>query len=98
MHSRPEKSKITRYETAMQVAKQLGRDPIEIQLAPSMPDVCGHLWDIFIRLSGVSFSEIESYCNLTGDKLKRWEIDAIIGLDRARNNPPTRFLWSMKQP
>lgn len=96
MHSRPEKSKVTRYETATQVAKQIGRDPIEIQLAPELPGVCVHLWGIFTRLPSVSYQEIQAYSAMTGDLLQRWELDAIMGLDRTRNNPPTRFLWPKK--
>lgn len=96
MHSRPEKSKVTRYETAMQVKKQIGRDPVELQMAPDFPDACKHLWAVFTRLSRVDYQEIQAYCHLTGDYLDRWEIDAIIGLDRARANPPTRFLWLKK--
>lgn len=82
----------------MQVKKQIGRDPVELQNAPPLPDACRHLWAIFTRLSQVSFAEIQAYSQLTHDYLDRWEIDAIIGLDCARNNPPTRFLWLKKQP
>lgn len=96
MHSRPEKSSITRMENAQQVAKQLGRDPVELQLAPELPKECMYLWDIFTKLAGVSYQEIQAYCNVTGERLYKWETDALIGLDRARQNPPTRFLWLKK--
>lgn len=96
MHTRPEKSKVTRYETAMQVKKQIGKDPIELQLAPDLPEECAPLWDSFTRLSNCSYTEIKAYCELTGDLLCPWEISAIIGLDRIRQNPPERFLWLKK--
>ena len=93
MHSRPEKSKVTRYETAKQVQKQIGREPAELQLAPDLPSACSHLWGAYTRLSSSSYQEIKAYCDLTGDTLEPWEIDAIIGLDKIRQNPPSMYKW-----
>jgi len=93
MHGRPEKSKVTRYESAMQVKKQIGRDPLEFQSAPTLPEECKHLWEVFTRLCSVNYQEIQAYCTMTFDTLCRWEVDAIIGLDRIRNNPPESYQW-----
>ena len=93
MHSRPEGSSITHMESAKQVEKRLGRKPPELENQPDFPAACAHLWGIYTRLSGVSFTEIKAYCDLTGDQLERWEIDGIIAIDTVRLNPPTRFLW-----
>ena len=91
MHARPEGSKISRYDTAIQVEKTLGRPPIELQAMPDMPNECAPVWETFTRLSSCSYTEIKAYIDLTGDILQRWEIGAIIGLDNIRKNPPTRL-------
>lgn len=80
----------------MQVRKS-GIEPIEFAQAPELPGECSEVWETFTRLYECSYKEIESYQNVTGSILSNWEIDAIIGLNRIRNNPPQVYEWSQKQ-
>lgn len=96
MHSRPEGSKVSRFETCQQVQKS-GIEPIEFVQAPELPAECAELWEAFTRLSLCSYQEIDAYQRLTGVELVTWEIDALIGLDKIRNNPPKVYEWSQKQ-
>ena len=97
IHESEEGSKVTRYDSLTQVAKQTGREPEELQLAPSFPAACRHLWDVFMRLDTVSYQEINAYALATYDQLEPWEINSIIALDKVRSNPPVRFQWQKKQ-
>lgn len=96
MHSFPEGSKISRYDSCKQVMESSSIMPVEMSQMPDMPDECTFLWDAFTRLSSCSYTEIKAYIELTGDCLGRWEIDAIIQLNKVRANPPTRFQWLKK--
>ena len=96
MHGRPEASKVSRYETALQVQSQIGRPPMELQLAPDLPVESECLWGAFSRLSDVSYTEIKAYAELTGNDLDCWEIDTIIGLGKIRLNPPSKYEWQEK--
>ena len=95
MHAVPEGSKVTRYQSCVQVQKS-GVTPVEFDQAPELPPECSDLWGCFTRLSNTSFTEIESYVRLTGNELEPWEIEIIVQLGGIRNNPPESYQWSQK--
>lgn len=72
-------------------ARQLGRP---VATPPKLPPFAVHVWNTFSRLANarggtgfgpapLSFSEIDAFCRLTGERLDFWEIDAIRELDDA---------------
>jgi hypothetical protein len=88
-------SKTTELDHLAQVAKQLGKDLIEVEQDNAealFPELASHVWATFIELhngrtygmSGphpLSFDIIKSWCDLMGVALNPWEIDTIKSLD-----------------
>ena len=61
---------------------------------PEFPTPCAKVWSTFSLLADVSYSEIAAYTQVTGEEFQRWEVSAIIGLDRIRKSDKT---WSKQQ-
>ncbi len=89
------KGKATETDHLAQVAKQLGKELIDVEqdIADSIfPDVASHLWATFIELhdgrtygmSGpnpLSYDLIKAWCDLMSVDLSPWEITTIKSLD-----------------
>lgn len=68
--------------------------PEELANAPDMPELVAHVWQFFVRLhkrrgsngmgeNPLLYSEIESWCRLSGISLYQWELDTIEAIDDA---------------
>lgn len=88
MHSRPEGSSVSRYDTLKQVEKSTGRTPKELQNAPKLSQDHDSVWQAYTSLSEYTYSEIESYVRLTGHELDCWEVEAIMALAKYRGVEP----------
>jgi len=88
MHSCPEGSSVSRYETLKQVEKSTGRVPKELENGPRLSDDHADVWQAYISLSEYTYSEIESYIRLTGHELECWEVEAIMALAKYRGVEP----------
>lgn len=87
MHSCPDGSTVSRYDTYKQVEKARG-SCIELVNAPRLPGECQEAWRLFSQMPQVSYTEIKSYMELTGDTIAAWEIDLIIGFELVRRSEP----------
>jgi hypothetical protein len=87
MHSIPEGSKVSRYDTAVQAQKSINMPLPELN-APELPDSCKHLWRLLTTLETVSYGELEAYQRVTGDDLAPWEIDVIMQINLLRRAEP----------
>lgn len=83
---------ISQREHLEQVEKQTGRKPKDLENPNEFPTVLSHVWSFFIQLhnsrtsgfSGpnlITYQEIESWKNLTGNSVTPYEIDCIKRLD-----------------
>lgn len=68
--------------------KSSGRTPLELLNAPELPWQCRNVWDVFSKLSVISYTEIKSYMEVTGDFLDWWEIELLITFDQLRRSEP----------
>lgn len=84
--------------------RQTGRTPEALLAAPPCPEGCETLWRIFNDLHAcrgsngfspnrISYLELDAYTRVSGNKLERWELDAIRRADRAYMND-----WAERQP
>jgi hypothetical protein len=75
----------------MQVEEQTGRTPLPL-IGPEFPDEVLHVWSAFLLLSEtraqgfsgplpITYSEIKSWIELTGNYLLPWEVEAVKKLD-----------------
>lgn len=88
MHSRPEGSSISRYDTLKQVEKSTGRTPPDLLAAPELRGEHSYAWETFCSLKMHTYAEIEAYGRLTGVTLSPWEVDAVMVLARLREALP----------
>jgi hypothetical protein len=90
--SKPDKDGVSEREHLEQVEKQIGITPIALE-APPFPLDMEYVWSAFLSLnegrgagfSGplpISYQEIKSWMELTGNILTPFEIDAVKRLDR----------------
>lgn len=94
MHSKPEGSKVSHYDTLKQVQKTIGKAPEGLKDHPQMPDCCINVWTTFSLLADVTYTEIAAYTQVTGEEFQKWEVQALIGLDRIRK---AEREWPKKQ-
>lgn len=70
----------------MMVWKQTGRKPSELEKVVPGPTELRYLWDwLCEQVYPLSFAELEAWQRLTGRRLERWEIRAMIELDKVRS-------------
>lgn len=93
IHSRPEGSTVSRYETLKQVEKSTGKTPTDLLDCPELSSDCFGAWSAFNSLVEYNYREIESYCNLTGNELACWEVEAIMTLAKYKEVTP---VWPLK--
>ena len=83
-------SKVSRLSTWEQVYKSNGKKPEALQNKPKLKEELLYIWGIFIDLrSGIekiSYSDIESYNNVTGSDLSSFEVTLILSIDRTYNS------------
>jgi len=84
MHSAPEGSSISRYDTLKQVEKSTGRTPPELLSAPSLSNLHEHAWEAYTSLREYTYTELESYMRLSGYELDCWEVEAVMTLAKHR--------------
>jgi hypothetical protein len=94
MHSKPENSTVSRFETFQQVYKSTGKEPPELRDRPPFSNVLMNAWEAYERLTEFSYQEIDCFMKLTGHELEYWEVTAIMTLARYREVKPT---WPLKQ-
>lgn len=93
IHAYPEGSKVSRYDTLIQVKKTTGKSPKELQEAPNLGLEAEHAWNVYTSLSEHTFTELQNYMNFTGDELLPWESKAIVKLAKYREVTPS---WPLK--
>lgn len=86
-------SDLTQREVLEQVERQTGITPPELEGVPELPEPASHLMAWFYDLSAtrsvgmalnpISYTEIEAWARLTGNKPAPWEVSAIRQLDAA---------------
>lgn len=91
IHSKPNGSSVSRYETLKQVEKSTGKTPKELESAPCLTGEHSDAWQAYTSLTEYTYAEIDSYIRLTGHQLDWWEVKAIMGLAKYRGVEPT---WS----
>ena len=80
-------TKQTKMEHLNIVWKQSGNKPQELADVPEPPPELLYLWDWLGELTyPMSFAELEAWGRLTGHTLCRWEVEALVKLDRVRGN------------
>ena len=80
-------TKQTKMEHLTIVWKQSGKKPQELADIPEPPRELMYLWKWLGDLSyPMSFAELEAWGRLTGHELRRWEVEALVKLDRVRCN------------
>lgn len=89
VHSKPEGSSVSRYETLKQVEKSTGRTPKELEAAPQLSEVHADAFEAYMALPEYTYAEVESYIRLTGKQLSSWEVEAIMVLAKYRGVEPT---------
>jgi hypothetical protein len=93
LHSYPEKSTVSRYQTFKQVEKSTGREPPQLRDRPPFSGVLNNAWEAYNSLTEYTFSEIESFMRLTGHDLQFWEVQAIVKLASFKEAKP---IWPLK--
>lgn len=89
----PDKNGVTKREHLKQVERQLGRSVKELEGPCDFPILLTHVWVAFCSLSntrsssmggisGISFTEIKNWCELTDNTLKPREIEVLTRLDQ----------------
>lgn len=69
------------------VWKATGTKPQELADLPDPPEELMYLWHwLGDQVHPMSYAELEGWARLTGRSLSRWEVEALIQLDRARAN------------
>lgn len=82
---------ITQREHLQEVERQTGQTPLPL-VGPEFPEEMLHVWSAFLSLNGtrsagfsgplpISYSEMKSWMELTGNYLSPWEVEAIKKLD-----------------
>ena len=99
-HGYEPNSQVSRIHHWQQVEKSLGRAPQELKDKPSFPDHLGYLWEHYVTLKNasegaVSFEQIQAFCQLTGEHLLPWEVEAIRALDTAHSQEQAKT-WQKK--
>jgi hypothetical protein len=89
IHSRPDGSTISRYETLKQVEKSTGKTPPELKDPPKLSNLHNDVWQVYVSLIEYSYQELNAYTQITGNCLHNWEIKAIIELSKYREVTPT---------
>ena len=84
MHSAPEGSSISRYETLKQVEKSTGRTPPELRNVPSLSNLHQYAWEAYTSLKEYTYTELDSYTRLSGYELDCWEVEAVMTLAKYR--------------
>tara|TARA_R110002020_G_scaffold49341_3_gene140392 strand:- start:1425 stop:1730 length:306 start_codon:yes stop_codon:yes gene_type:complete len=81
-------SKSTRIEQWQAIERISGKRPQELQKQPYLEDHLLPVWDAYCLISkgveNISLTDILAYCTLYDEKLDRWQVDAILGLDQER--------------
>lgn len=93
IHSHPEGSDISRYETLKQVEKTTGVTPPDLLSAPKLSVDHDDAWAAYTSMANHSYVELQAYEALTGVKLDPWEVKAIMSLSKHRGAPP---IWPLK--
>ena len=88
LHSYPEGSNVSRFETFKQVEKSTGRTPPELLKGPELSSGLHYLWDVYSKLTEFTHTEIAHFINLTGQDLEAWEVKAIVKLAKYREATP----------
>lgn len=73
---------ISKFDHYSQIKKSGGKPPALI--APPYPDECRHIWELYARIGRADYAVLKSYCDLTGDELQNWEIEALFGINLAK--------------
>jgi len=90
--NKPEKDGISKREHYKQVEKQIGQQLEETRNPYEFPQLLTHVWSAFVMLSSargagfsgpnpITFHEIQSYCDLTGDIISPLDVIALKRLD-----------------
>ena len=57
---------------------------------PTLDEALSKTWNAYCLIASgveaISLQDIKAYCDLYDERLDQWQIDAILGLDRARQN------------
>jgi len=93
IHSKPEGSTVSRYDSLRQVRSTTGKTPPELGEAPILSLELQDTWDAFNSLSEFSYTEIFNFIATTGRDLEPWEVKAIVKLAKYREVTPT---WPLK--
>lgn len=93
IHSIPDGSDISRFETLKQVEKTTGVTPPDLLSAPKLSVDHDDAWKAYTSMREHSFQEISAYMTLTGVKLDAWEVEAIMSLSKHRGATPK---WPLK--
>jgi hypothetical protein len=75
------------------VEKSRGQTPAELLNAPSLKPEHAQAWEAYTSLTVYNWAELQSYLNLTGHLLEKWEIRAVMELARYREATPK---WPLK--
>lgn len=81
-----DKNGTTTREHLEQVGRQTGRMPDEYY-GPELPELLESTWGMFLEINTgrqqgpLSFEGIKAYCDLTGQVIYNWQLDAIKRLD-----------------
>jgi len=93
IHSAPEGSDVSRYDSLKQVEKTTGKTPPDLVNAPTISADHDDAWNAYTSLQTFTYAEIEAYERLTGVKLDTWEVNAIMKLSKYRGASPK---WPLK--
>lgn len=88
----PDKQGITKREHLLQVEKSTKRKPKDLENPHEFPRLLSHVWSFFCELQSartagfsganpLSYSEIESWCRLSGNSLTPYDVAVIKQLD-----------------
>lgn len=91
MDSPIDKEGTTLRKQLLSVVKQTGITPLQLTPPCEFPPQAQKVWNIYkdgfmkhkINTHSITYQEIEAYLNLTGYKLRNWEVDALKSLDTA---------------
>jgi hypothetical protein len=91
MNAHPEGSKISRLQTLKQVEKSRGVTPPELLNAPKLSWQHDDCWIAYTSLKEHSYQELESYMRVTGNRLERWEVEAVMELAKYKDRELTSW-------
>lgn len=69
----------------MQVWKTTGRQPAQLASAQPIPDELAYVWEWYREVCGhepITWSELNSWSQMTGKRLLGWEAELIRSIDR----------------